>query len=615
MESDLKRELDLGDTTFLGKSFSILLVEDNAGDVVLLRELLNLSGIDFSLTHVSTLKETLLLCVENNFDVILLDLGLTDSTGLETLKKIQVFNVKSPVVVMTGLDDEDIALESLRQGAQDYLVKNKLTPDNLLRGIKYGIERKKIQDLLKKTARQFSLLSSATAEINECENISRIFDAACRNISMLLDNTGVIAAESANPKKLYTAGIENIEPFYHSIGLISGHKLKSDVTLMDLPKKEITDLLSDGKLHQIKWDIGSMENKKTGKKDTSGMGTSDGLYTYAIGFVRGEKIYGGALIFVRNQPGVDDMSIIETVSNQVSLSLNRKTIEQDLVESERKYRNLSRELEMKVRDRTHDLEASNYQLNQELIERHHAEEALKKSEAQLRELNSTKDKFFNIIAHDLKNPFTSLLGSTELLNENIDEMDTEKIKNLAQILNDSAKSGYAILQNLLDWSRSQTGMIKFSPEEIDLKTLIDENISDIELLSARKEIKIVTTLRDNLSIYADKNMLNTILRNLLNNAVKFTHRFGTITVSASVKGNEVIVSVKDNGTGIPEKNIGELFRIDTKYTRPGTEKEQGTGLGLKLTKEFIEMQGGRIWVKSALNKGSEFSFSIPLRDG
>ncbi len=131
METNLKKELIFENTSLIEKSFTILLVEDNPGDVVIIKELLKSTGVDFSMKHVSTLKETILLCVENVFDVVLLDLGLPDSTGLETLKKIQVFNVKSPVIVMTGLDDEDIALESLREGAQDYLVKNRLTSDNI----------------------------------------------------------------------------------------------------------------------------------------------------------------------------------------------------------------------------------------------------------------------------------------------------------------------------------------------------------------------------------------------------------------------------------------------------------------------------------------------------
>jgi signal transduction histidine kinase len=307
----------------------------------------------------------------------------------------------------------------------------------------------------------------------------------------------------------------------------------------------------------------------------------------------------------------DDINIIEAISSQVSLSIHRRLIEKDLKASEARYRKLAEELEQKVKERTRELENINRQLNLELNERNLAEQALKKSEAQLKELNATKDKFFNIVAHDLKNPFTSLLGSTELLFENIHLMDKEQIRRLAQILNDSAKGGYAILQNLLDWSRSQTGVLKFNPEKFNLKDLIDENISNLQLFAANKEIYVNSEAENGTFVIADKNMMNTVVRNLLNNAIKFTHRGGKVNVRIIRNKKEIVVSVKDNGIGIPVEDIGKLFRIDTKFQVPGTDKEQGTGLGLKLCKEFIEKHNGKIWVRSTLNKGSEFKFSVP----
>ncbi|MCE5348186.1 MAG: PAS domain S-box protein [Bacteroidales bacterium] len=267
--------------------------------------------------------------------------------------------------------------------------------------------------------------------------------------------------------------------------------------------------------------------------------------------------------------------------------------------------------EQKVKERTKDLELANLQLKQELTERFQAQQALRKSEIQLKELNATKDKFFNIVAHDLKNPFTSLLGSSELLSKNIDQLDNEKIQNLATILNDSAKSGYAILQNLLDWSRSQTGMLKFNPERINLRKLIDENILNQELFSTNKEIELYSEVKEDIFIFADKNMINTVLRNILSNALKFTYRYGKVVVSALIDSDDAIISVKDNGIGISKENIDKLFRIDTKYSMPGTNNEQGTGLGLKLSREFVEKHGGRIWVESIEFQGSEFTFSIP----
>jgi len=270
--------------------------------------------------------------------------------------------------------------------------------------------------------------------------------------------------------------------------------------------------------------------------------------------------------------------------------------------------------EQNAKERTKDLEVANSLLKQELTERILAQQALRKSETQLKELNATKDKFFNIIAHDLKNPFTSLIGSSELLFYNIDQLNHEKITQLAKILNDSAKSGYAILQNLLDWSRSQTGLLKFNPEKINLKNLVDENILNLEQFSANKEIEMHSTVKETIFIFADKNMIKTILRNLLSNAVKFSFRSGKVFVNAVEGQDKVTISVKDDGIGIPEEDIEKIFRIDANYVVPGTENEQGTGLGLKLSKEFVEKQGGKIWVESTENKGSVFKFSIPVKE-
>lgn len=237
---------------------------------------------------------------------------------------------------------------------------------------------------------------------------------------------------------------------------------------------------------------------------------------------------------------------------------------------------------------------------------------IKENETKLKELIATKDKFFNIVAHDLKNPFTSLLGSSELLYENINDLDTKSIHDLAMILHDSAKSGYAILQNLLDWSRSQTGLLKINSEKVNLRILIDENICALQLPAANKQIEIYNKVNEDIFVFADKNMINTILRNLLSNALKFTYKNGKVIVNKEINDHEVTVSVKDNGIGIPEDKIDSLFHIEVKNSMPGTENELGTGLGLKLSKEFVEKLGGRIWVENCSDQGSEFRFTVPL---
>ena len=285
----------------------------------------------------------------------------------------------------------------------------------------------------------------------------------------------------------------------------------------------------------------------------------------------------------------------------------------DLKESQAKLVALNAELEIKVRERTRDIEKTNYRLNLELIERHQVEDALRKSEARLKDLIIAKDKFFSIIAHDLKNPFTSLLGSTEILLSQYNRMTSHEVQELVQIVSESAQSGYTILQNLLDWSRSQTGMIVTDPETFNLKSIIEENIEDLKYYSEKKNLVITSDIRNDLFVFADKNLMNAILRNLLSNAIKFTYNSGYVKISASQTRDEVTVSVKDTGIGVPESMIDELFLSETRYTRPGTAMEHGTGLGLKICRDFVEMLGGAIWVESADNEGSTFSFTLPSR--
>jgi len=236
------------------------------------------------------------------------------------------------------------------------------------------------------------------------------------------------------------------------------------------------------------------------------------------------------------------------------------------------------------------------------------QEALRESESNLRDLVATKNKFFNIIAHDLKNPFTSLMGSSEILSSYIDQLDLQKIENLAKIINEASKRGYGILQNLLDWSRSQTGMLKLCPEKINIKSLIEEHINEVPI---SKQILISSLIEQDAFVVTDKNVLNAILRNLIDNAIKFTHRNGKIYIDATHKDGKYLISVKDTGVGISAERIDAIFRPESLQTMPGTENEPGTGLGLKICREFVEKLNGEIWVESVENEGSTFIFSVP----
>ena len=247
----------------------------------------------------------------------------------------------------------------------------------------------------------------------------------------------------------------------------------------------------------------------------------------------------------------------------------------------------------------------------DITERKKAEEALKEREARLRELNSTKDKFFSIISHDLKSPFNAIIGFSKLLTEQVQKKDYKGIERYAMIIQHSSQRAMDLLLNLMEWSRSQTGRMEFNPELIEIVSLINEVAILLNHAAQQKSITIYTECPNKATVYADRVMIGTILRNLISNAVKFTNLGGTIVVSAEQKQDEFWITVSDNGVGIQANVIERLFRIDKNYSTPGTQNEGGTGLGLILCKEFVEKHGGKIWVESEVGKGSKFYFTIP----
>lgn len=236
-----------------------------------------------------------------------------------------------------------------------------------------------------------------------------------------------------------------------------------------------------------------------------------------------------------------------------------------------------------------------------------------KSNEKLIEMNASKDKFFSIISHDLRSPFNSMLGLSDLLSDQVDDLARSEIVEYARMINTSAQKAFKLLQNLLDWARSQTGRITFQPEDIHLQSIIVDVIDTLADVCKDKQIsvKYLFTIDDH--IYADKNMIESIIRNLLTNAIKFTKRGGEINITVSGSVDETIVAIRDSGIGIAPEKIDRLFLINERTTTEGTDKEQGTGLGLILCKEFVDKHGGEIRVESTPGVGSIFTFTIPRK--
>jgi signal transduction histidine kinase len=231
-------------------------------------------------------------------------------------------------------------------------------------------------------------------------------------------------------------------------------------------------------------------------------------------------------------------------------------------------------------------------------------------EIQVKKLLDDKDKFFSIIAHDLRGPFNGIIGLSELLLEKDNQLKPKETNEFIQLIHQSSKNAYSLLDNLLTWAQSQTGSLEFVPKKIKISPIIDRTINLMDNIAQSKNITI-PEIKNEEYVFADKDMLETIFRNLISNAIKFTENNGKVLLSMTNENNKTVFSIKDSGIGIAPEKMANLFAINQRNTTSGTNDETGTGLGLTLCKDFVEKHGGQIWVESEIGKGSNFKFSIP----
>ena len=228
----------------------------------------------------------------------------------------------------------------------------------------------------------------------------------------------------------------------------------------------------------------------------------------------------------------------------------------------------------------------------------------------MKNTNLEKDKLFTIIAHDLRGPFSSFMGITQMISDDISSFSTEDLKSLAKKMNRSATDLFNLLENLLQWSRMQQGTIQFNPEQINLKSILSSNL-DILLHSAEeKGISLKIDIPDNIELTADSKMIQTILRNLVSNAVKFTSNGGHIELNAKQEGNEIVISVIDDGIGMSEDTLEKIFQLNNDTGRFGTAGEPSSGLGLLICKDFVDKHNGKLAAKSLVKKGSTFIVTL-----
>jgi PAS domain S-box-containing protein len=248
----------------------------------------------------------------------------------------------------------------------------------------------------------------------------------------------------------------------------------------------------------------------------------------------------------------------------------------------------------------------------DITNRKRAELALKENERKLLQLNTDKDRFISILSHDLRSPFNNLLGLSEVLTEDIRKLDIVEIEEIAKNINKTAQTTFNLLEDILMWARANSGKIPFNPKTLSLEDICKNTLEIFNQSAKAKNIAINYSVPDHINVFADIDMLKTVLRNLVSNAIKFTNKNGAININAEENDGNVTISVFDNGIGIKPDDLTKLFNISEVLTTKGTAEETGTGLGLLLCKEFVEKHGGKIWVESEVGKGSEFKFTLPI---
>jgi signal transduction histidine kinase len=291
------------------------------------------------------------------------------------------------------------------------------------------------------------------------------------------------------------------------------------------------------------------------------------------------------------------------------LRTSQELLEQEITKEELvgHYRTLLEEYEKLLKE-TRNMSQVTDSYQQQLIDKN---KQLRELEFELTELNDKKDKLFSIIAHDLRGPLGTAMNLIEVLVEFYDSMSKEEVIEWLLRLNTSSKHTYYLLENLLHWSRRQRGEIEFAPEELNIGSIITDTQELLSVNAGSKQIELVAELKGNLEGYFDRNMMETVLRNLASNAIKFTKAEGQVTISAKREGDDVILIVKDNGVGIREEIIPRLFEPVKNKTTLGTAGEKGTGLGLILCKEFVEKHDGKISVDSIAGEGTTFTIVLP----
>ncbi|MGE5683269.1 MAG: PAS domain S-box protein [Bacillota bacterium] len=635
------------------EKINILIIEDNPGDVELISYMLaEDNDIAFNVNHCSKLSEGIENLKKVKPDIVLLDLGLPDSVGLNTFEKLHSEASHVPVIIMTGLEDKATVTRAVKLGAQDYLIKGEFESNLLTRSIRYSIERKKTESSLIEREEQsramFEQAAVGMAQVRPDGTWIKANGKLCSILGYSYDEMlHKTFQEMTYPEdlpldvKLMNEVLEGKRQNY----TIEKRYIKKDQSLVwtNLTVSLVRDVYSRPKYFiSVIEDISERKRVETLLKETTdrlstifkeipsslSISTLDegrymevnDAFEHISGFSRNEAIGKTSIelgiLNSQTREKIKREVIKEGAVRNFEININRKQGDSitGLFAGRVINVNGSPALLSIITDVTERRKADE-QIRKYLYELQINKEILERNAKELSELNASKDKLFSVVAHDLRSPFSSLLGFSEFLTQNIDELSDDEIKDFSLRIYNSLKKVLKLVENLLEWARLQSGKFEFTPIDFELGELIRDVIDINQVTSARKNIQVVfNDNNDHINVYADKNSIETVIRNLLSNAIKFSEHDSKVEIAINCYSSHAEVSIKDYGIGISSEDITKLFKIDSNYTRPGTAKEKGTGLGLILCREFVEKNGGKIWVESQPGSGSTFRFTIPKKN-